>query len=989
MEHERLLPAVTRRGFLKTIGAGTIVIVADSRNLFDNSVFASLQDVGGTLTTRLIRPDDQLRLRFEFINLEHDVANNQLIAGPTGTPLMKLTLARQHLSERPIPVGGTPPGASSAPIDHRVAGASRLVFAVTPPLALTVPALLDLAAHALVTSVGTGNPTATETMIEVPADLRLSPASDVELTADIAPFTSGRVSQLHRIILSAPGPIRLSPVDNGAAVDGFPLRVPDAGDRSQFVSLASAEGPAIAQRMWLTPHGAWADLSGDWSSISWFQNIRGGRDEFAQVVNRGVVMPFGHPAVWTQTATRLWLADADGEIVSTMVTEEHFAVVESATLDFPSANAPSGGRSMPLRSVTIEQKDSLAVDKGNIAWATGSIPLADAWFVNYNAPGALWDGGPVRLSYSATDTLGNEPITFSLPAIFVRTESAASVAAGLGAFYNSDAGAGFRSASMRADVAWAEEEDAGSGATTFLTKSIDFGVQVIPSPGPGELPIAPVIRGGNVMKPELNSARPTPEQLDIEVVYNSDFLLTGNNPTFNPTRAFLDLVTPTNFPLGTEARAVMTPEMRAEQFNQSLGIGAALDAAGGGGGSNDTWRPAEAFGADATILRGVKLADLVLPILFDLATPGIDIPGFELETLPDRIIQSYRWCPDSIRSVPAAGFIATSATSLCISVTAVIGLADGVEASSTVTFEVDDFTLVVPPLLSLIELDINSMKALQSSSGATDLTFDIGDWRLGGALSWLEPLISKLSPAGSDFGVDVIGTSIVAELELSLPNITLGVLVIKNFTITLTGSFPFSGTDDPTIGIGVGTRTKPVTLQIQQFRGGFWCEMVFSTQGLELLHIHADATAMLVEIDIVIANAYCYVTVGADFTLKNGNVTFVGYLSLSAGFSVLGLVGASLEVVGRVKYKEADEKITISGTIIWSVTAIATFSGRVPLGELSFKTGNGGAAGFAPLAARTLPAQASADPAPGGSFGTVHTLATWRDYVAKFAPEAA
>jgi hypothetical protein len=190
MEHERLLPAVTRRGFLKTIGAGTIVIVADSRNLFDNSVFASLQDVGGTLTTRLIRPVDQLRLRFEFINLEHDVANNQLIAGPTGTPLMKLTLARQHLSERPIPVGGTPPGASSAPIDHRVAGASRLVFAVTPPLALTVPALLDLAAHALVTSVGTGNPTATETMIEVPADLRLSPASDVELTADIAPVAS-------------------------------------------------------------------------------------------------------------------------------------------------------------------------------------------------------------------------------------------------------------------------------------------------------------------------------------------------------------------------------------------------------------------------------------------------------------------------------------------------------------------------------------------------------------------------------------------------------------------------------------------------------------------------------------------------------------------------------------------------------------------------------------------------------------------------------
>jgi hypothetical protein len=433
----------------------------------------------------------------------------------------------------------------------------------------------------------------------------------------------------------------------------------------------------------------------------------------------------------------------------------------------------------------------------------------------------------------------------------------------------------------------------------------------------------------------------------------------------------------------------MTPEMLAEQFNQSLGIGAALSPSGGEGAPDDTWRPEVAFGPDATILRGVRLAELVVPILFDVATAGVDIPAFEIELLSDRLIQSYRWCPDTIMSVPEAGFMTTTATTLCVEVTAVVALSDGVEASSTVVFEVDDFTLVVPPLLSLIELDVNSMKAVQTSSGNTDLTFDIAGWRLGGDLSWLEPLISLLSPGGSDFGVDVVGPKIVADLELSLPNITLGVLVIKNFTIGLTGTFPFSGTDEPTIGIGVGSADRPVTLQIQQFRGGFWCEVVFSTQGLELLHIHADATAMLVEIDIVIANAYCYVTVGADFTLKGRDVTFSGYLSLSAGFSVLGLVGASLEIVGRVTYKSKDENITISGTIHWSVTAVATFSGRVPIGDLSFSTGNGSAAGFAPLASRALPAQASGGPPAGGSFGAAHSLSSWRTYVDKFVPEPA
>jgi hypothetical protein len=1008
MEEQRLLPAISRRGFLKTIGAGTIVVVADSRNLFDSNILAALQESpDGTLVTRLIRPDDQLRLRFEFFNLVHDVANDRLTAAASGTPLMKLTLARQHLSERPVAVGVVPEGAATAPIPHRVSTASRLVFEVTPPLDLSVTALLDLARHALVVPTGTGDPTSLESMIEVPADLRLAPGSDAVMLADIAPITAtwdtafgqSQVSQLHRIIVSGPAELEFTPVHNASTVDGFTGRLPNAGDRTQIVSLAATEGPATAERMWLTPHGAWADLTGEWSSISWSQNIRGGRDQFVSIVNRGLLMPFGHPAVWTQTSTRLWLVDADGEVVSTMVTEEQFAVIGPSTIEFPGPYSPSDGRSMPFRSVTIEQKDSLGVQKSQITWNEGasSISLNDAWIVSYlgSPPTPIFGGSPVRLPYSAVDSAGNDPATFSQGAVFVRTESLGAIAAQLADYYESDdsIAAYVRRADMRNEVAWAEEEDPGSGITTLLTRQIEFGVERITGvsdaalAAAGQLRVAPVVLRANVQKFDSNS-RPTPEQLDIDVVFNAAYLAVGNNTLFNPSRAFLDLVTPTNFPLGTEARAIMTPETVAEEFNQSLGIGPAL-VPGSGSGSGDTWRPADAFGVDASILRGVKLADLVLPILFDVARPGIDIPVFDFDVLADRLVQTYRWCPDSISSVPAAGFLATPSTSLCVEVTAVVALDSGVEASSTVVFEVEDFTLEVPPGIGLIQLDVNSMKALQTSGGNTDLTFDIDGWRLGGALSWLEPLISILSPGGSDFGVDIDDTEIVTELELSLPTITLGVFVIKNFTITLTGTFPFTGVDEPSIGIGIGSRAEPVTLQILQFRGGFWCEVVFSTQGLVLLHIHADATAMLFEIDIVIAKAYCYVTVGADFKLKDGFVTFIGSLKLEAGFSVLGVIGATLSVVGLVKYLEAEEKITISGTIYWSVTAVVTVSGKVPLGELTFKTGDGGGgSGFASLAGRALPSQAASGASIGGSFGDVHTLSTWRTYVDKFAPEA-
>jgi hypothetical protein len=986
MEQQSLLPAVSRRGFLKALGAGTVVVVADARNLFDTNVFAALQDLDGTLVTRLIRPEDQLRVRFEFINLVHDVANDRLVAGPSGTPLMRLTIGRQHLTERPLAAGVVPPAAFSTLPPHRVASASRLVFAVSPPLALTVPVLLDLARHALVTSSGTGDPGSLETMIELPADLRLSPGSDVEMTADVAPITFASVSQLHRIVLSAPGAIEMTPVHNASAVDGFAGRVPNTADRTQIVARAAAEGSAVAERMWLTPHGAWADLSGEWSTISWHQKVTSGRDQFAQVVEAGVLMPFGVPAVWTQTSTRLWLVDAGGRIVATMVTEQHFAVVGAPTVTFPGPHSPFGGRDMPFRSVTIEHADSLAATKGQITWTGGSLSTDDAWFVNYPdvAGGPVWGGSTLRMSYSATDRADNAPVTFSLPALFVRAEALddVSVGDGLVDFLSSGEAESLRSIAMRSDVAWADEQDQGSGATTLFTRRMEFGLRRITGVSSADLAVAgqrrvvPFVTAGEVTKTELNGQEPTPEQLEIDVVFSGEYLQAASNPT----SAFLDLVTPAVFPLGAAARAVMTPELRAEQFNQTTGIGPAVET---------DWSPAAAFGADASILRGVKLADLVPPIRFDLARPGIDIPTFDAVTLPDQIVHTYRWCPESISSVPLAGFVTTAATSLCVEVTTVISLAETVDASATVVFEVQDFTLVIPPGVSLIQLDINSMKATETSSGNTDLEFDIGQWRLGGALSWLEPLISKLSPRGSEFDVDIDVSAIVADLEVSLPSINLGVLAIRNFTIGLTGTFPFIGSEQPTIGVGVGSRRAPVSLQILQFRGGFWCEMEFSSQGLELLHIHADATAMLVEIDIKVAEAYCYVTVGADFTLKNGNVTFTGYVSLSAGFSVLGLVGATLEIVGRVTYQEAAELITVSGTIYWSVTALFTFRGRVPLGELSFRTGDGASAGFA-RPTRALMGQAtSPEPSAGGSFGDAYDLDSWREYVAKFAPEPA
>ncbi|MFK7917079.1 MAG: hypothetical protein AB8G14_03285 [Ilumatobacter sp.] len=976
---------ISRRRFITVAGAGTALATVDARGF----LAAPLTSDGDDLTLTLVDPDSQLRLVYTFVNLDHDVAGNRLVAASSGAPRIRIGLQPQHTAEYPITAVETP---ALAQIDHHNAAASRLVFDATPPIDLTVEALLDLASFTLRTTTAAGDPNDNMTMIELPADLRWSPGSGVVVTADSGPTSTAGVTQLHRLLLDAGGPIEVTPVHNASTSDPFSRRVPSALSRDLIVSTAASEGPAVAQHVRLTNQGAWASINGEWSGVSWIQRVQGGRDQFAQVTERGVLMPFGHEAVWTQTNTRIWIADQAGDLVSILINEEHFALSGDSEKAFPGQYSPFAGRNMPFRQIIIEESDNQLVRKGEITWVDDddnaqSLGLNDAWYVELEAPGSIWDGYLKKVSYTGVDSIDNDPYPFSLRAVFVSEAGLAKsgVRNKLAEFYASDDGEDARLmfSSLR-NVAWAEPVEAGDSVTTLSTTRMQVGL--VPITGvsaanleaAGQLPLQPVIVAGEVASNGVGG---------IEVEFTPEYLTSGNDATINPKQAFLDLVVPRDFPVGGEARAVMTPDLRAEQFNQTLGVGPKFEDSGAG--VPDTWNPAQAFGDVAQILRGVKLAELVEPILIDLAIDGIDIPGLEIERFDDRVEQTYSWCPPNIKSVEPAGFIADSDTTLCVSISSVIALEDDVDTSATVEFRVSDFTLVIPPGLDLVQLDIRELRAVQTTTGTPDLTFDVASWRLGDDLAWMEPLLDLLTPAGADFDIDISSSAIDFDLSVALPDITLGVLKITNFAIGLYGSFPFTGDDEPRIGIGVGSRANPVSLQILQFGGGFSVEMEFSTQGLELLIVKAFVSARLVEIDIVVAQAYCEVAVSAVFKLKEGAVTFIGEVSLTAHFNVLGVIGATLSIKGKVKYEVAEKKVTVTGTIHWSVTAVFTYSGKVRIGSIDFELGDDGASGL-----RRGRAARAADNGggglgddPSGSFGSAHSFSSWNDYVDAFSGE--
>ncbi|MEM1333001.1 MAG: hypothetical protein AAGG08_06030, partial [Actinomycetota bacterium] len=927
----------------------------------------------GTLTATLYRPADQLRLRFEFVNLAHDAGGDRLVGNGAGPALLRITYPRQHVSEQPVRVGDTPPGAASAPIDHAVAAASRLVFAVTPPLDLTVASLLDLASFALVTTTAQADPDDDTTMIEVPADLRWSPGANVTALADAAPSAHFGTAELHRTRLEGPGAsFEFTPVHNASNADGFDRRVPNRAARDSIVAAASANGPATAHQLMLTPFGAWADLEGNWPGTSWIQRVQGGRDQFAQVVDTGTLLPFGLPALWTETSTRVWVADADGDTVSTMVFETHFAVAGDATIDPSGTVQAFAGRLQPLRSVTAQGPESVVVEKSTIE-VPGQFSINDdnAWIVAH-AAGTPDAGDPVRVSYSATDHDG-EISSFTLPAVFVRAGALSNhtLVDRLAEFYASDAGVDHRTVEIDGNLAWAERTSPTDPTTSFHTRQLELEFEPVDPAAAlavGELPIKPITRGGRVAPPFGEG--------EVDVVFPQRFVDHGLDPAENPSLAFLELPTPQDIPFGAEARAVMTPDGTAEEFNLTTGIGEIVDDPTSGG----TWSPEDAFGAAAQILRGITLSDLVDPISLDLAVPGIDIPTLTTVVTPRGLEQSYTWCPTTIKSVPALGFETTADTTLCVEARSTVGIGVNGESGVEVEFALTDVEFHIPPLVPLIVFDVAEISAIQPSTGPVDLTLDIRDWRLGGDLTWLQTLFDRLTPAGRGFDIDVDARQIDAHLPLSIPGVSLGVLTIDSFDVSLDASFPYVGSEPPLIGIDIGSKRDPIRIQLLQFAGTFRLGVAFDTTGLRELEVYAGVSARLVSIDIVIAEAYCEVGLSAEFTLRSdGTTKFTGTVWLTAHFSVAGLIGATLTIEGSLSYEPALERLRLRGVIHWSATAVFTFSGRVPLGTTDFEIGNSSGD------QQVFGALATPGGDRGGGFGEAHTFATWTDYVSKFA----
>ncbi|MEV4757179.1 hypothetical protein AB0J86_18980 [Micromonospora sp. NPDC049559] len=625
----------------------------------------------------LRRREDQLQIRFDFYNLQpHPVPGGAVLRRSSpGPAYVVAVLAPQHLAERTYPDSGGEP--ADWPVDARLAGPSRLAFAVPEAVAevpLTESALLawgQLAASVHPAAApppggapALGPPQPYHTAIELPWRLLLSPHERSAWAHSTTPVTrDGRTELWHTRLgvagadgttdeddaesrtvraiwgtdpdfgawLLPPGSPGAKTPPDGAVVPapGLPFRMPlTPRDRVQIVrasadhTIAGYEPrPVEVNRLALSGMGGWLDAHGGWdppanalSILSWRHRATLGRDQDVRVVERGYLLPFGHQASLLEiTERKVSPARSGGQVA--YLRQRYLLVVRQPTRRYPAFAQADEGRRLPFRSLTVTRVTTPTIDDPQ--------PLVPALGQDAFVPRI--GGEPYAFEFSAVDH-GGRRVRFTAPVVFVKSTIAfdepklAQVRAAYNAVPEADPLRRRPLAGQRLALAASDRP----GDTDVAATSLTFRAQ---APVGNHGTAAFVAHDQVRCHPAVSAAGirlPAAEQLsgrdlgEVAVQIDDGYAAHGFDPAQNPAEVYAVLAEPVTLAFDADKAGPFTPAMDIRGLSRTMGpVGGDLQTLKAG--SYDLPAIFEATAATPRIMGGVKLSDIVAPVP---VTPG-------------------------------------------------------------------------------------------------------------------------------------------------------------------------------------------------------------------------------------------------------------------------------------------------------------------------------------------------------------------------------
>lgn len=895
-----------------------------------------------------LRADDLLDLRFDFFNLRLETpagAQPRLVRiTPADPAFVVVGLAGQHMAEQVFPeLDGGLVGLTEPPVTSVMSAPTRLAFQLPDALQsipFTLRDLLDwtrlqtsVTANALPDPLpgepGTAapaEPAATQTAIEVPYRLVLSPDASAGWSHSPVPVMRGDTAEVWHTRLgvrqdsqqvdeSRLPTIRAvwsrDPIPAAPAPDPFPTSLTSvqrsaiahlSSDFSQTVTVLPPEAPPggeeipylppplEARYLTLSALGAWTDLGGSWDFpesqtrifpsfpvTAWRQLVSQGRDQYVRVVEKGFLYPLGHRASRVEVVERT-LAGNRSDI--DYLGRRTYVVVQEPVRDYSQVSgAHPQDAQLPLRIVELTTMVTPSL----------SPPIPSTAFV------PRVGGQPFPFHVVARDWIGQR-VDFAMVLAFVPGSDRQGGPAAM-----ASAGVDL-SVDLRGQPVALAASPPVPGATTLPAQRFVFeraDVQLDP-------PFLPYVRSASVRIPALghllgSATAPPPVSVSL------------TDPRSTPGELFLKLQSPLPLEVpASRAGGIATPKLSIDGISRSLGtVPSGLD-----GVAANNFDPKSLFSSleGTNLLGGIGLKDVIAAVA-DLA----QIPKLQQVELPDGLDVRFDWRP-RIREFGPLKFSSDPGRPASLSILAQAHLprrADGApaEPSFVVDGELRNFAL---EFLDVVRVDFDALRFHAEKGRKTEVVPRGVRLQFRNALEFLNELATIMPQDG--FGdrprLSVTSEGANAGYSLGLPAAAIGIFSLEQVALGAEIALPF--TSRPAgLRLSFSERAHPFLVTVAMIGGGGYFAIEVDTSDVRLIEGAIEVGANLT-VNLAVVAANVHVMAGFYFARKTGvdghaAIDFSAYLRIGGSVELLGVAGISIDIYLVMSYESSMQPRSIGG----------------------------------------------------------------------------
>lgn len=901
----------------------------------------------------VVRPDDLLILVLQFENIGLTPPSG----GPGGQPgeiagtaggRLTVHFQPQHIAEEALVQvqddhQDETPALAPGSVQSRLAGPSRLVFAVGPSerIPLTLPGVLDALQRlplrvsavnrwqppgclSLVSPVflqrppAVAPPLASETAIEAPYRLILSPDGLANWRHALTPVTHGDWTELWhtRLGTSRPGgdprvraiwsPDFQPEAADSPTVDPFLMSLLPR-HRNQIVHLTSnyripgyLPTPVATERFTLSSLGAWLEVDGNWEPPNldadteltvehWRHEAKMGRDQFVKVVERGYLCPLGHRAVLvTITERKLYFredAQTPGNVA--YLYQRKFIIVREPTRSYSQ-------RDMPFRSVTIKTKN------------TPNLDVASGTFGGFGDT-AFWPridvgGGPFDFQFHVrgVDWEGR-PVEWTMPLLFVNANVDNTIAPVL-AQYNGAHGVEHARRKRPLEGQTVSFAPAKKPAdTAFEAQDVSFeAVEVTGGDGPH---FRPTMKQAHVDVPAVKQllGKSVPSKIEWEASY-----LSGSGTSIgNKGDVFAKLIGTSPLELATEkVGGMVAPNIGISGLSRSLGpVGGPVSQMVTG-----SFKPQDIF-PNIKLLGGINLFEIVKDLIFNAAsTVGDKLPGLTTERVGDVLRARYTWKIGSAEMVQDHPLFRPTGISEFKLEAVVDTPLDGSPPTFVVHGELTHFAVILLPGagLQLVELSFESVSFDALPDKKPDVAVQLGGIGFKGILEFVNRLQEFIPLDGFNDPptLEIVGApdpGVKLGFTLGIPDISIGVMTLQNVSLGAGFFLPF-GDAALNFHFAFCERQQPFILTVSLFGGGGFFGIDIGIDGVKMIEAALEFGASAA-INLGVASGEATIMAGFYFQMVGKDFKLTGYFRAYGSLSVLGIISISLEFYLGLTYE--------------------------------------------------------------------------------------